>query len=79
MRHIDFMFQKFFHGVVIGSPHPIGQILNYDTKKEFQGRGRVHFDVALHVKDTPILDKNTNDEIVHVVSLMKVKTKIYMN
>lgn len=35
VRHIDFMFQKFFHGVVIGSPHPIGQILNYDTKKEF--------------------------------------------
>lgn len=33
VRHIDYMFQKFFHGVVIGSPHPIGQVLNYDTKK----------------------------------------------
>lgn len=63
VRYIDFMFQKFFHGVVIGSPHPIGQILNYDTKTEFQGRGRVHFHVALHIKDAPKL----NDEMIRFV------------
>lgn len=56
VHHIDFVYQKYVHGVVIGSPHPIGQILNYDTKKEFQGRGRVYFHVALHVKDAPKLD-----------------------
>lgn len=70
MRHIDLLFQKFFHGVVIRSPHPIGQILSYDTKKEFQGKGRVHFHVALHVKDAPKLDKNTDDEIIRQTYFM---------
>ena len=67
VRHIDYMFQRFFHGVVIGAPHPIGQVLNYDTKKEFQGRGRVHFQIALHVKDAPKLDENPDDEIIDFV------------
>ena len=43
VRQTEHVFQTFFNGVVIGSPHPIGQILNYDVKKEFQGRGLVHF------------------------------------
>ena len=67
VRHIDYMFQKFFHGVVIGAPHPIGQVLNFDTKKEFQGRGRVHFHIALHVKDAPQFGKNTEKEITDFV------------
>ena len=57
------MFQKMFHGVFIGPPHPIGQILNYDVKKEFQGQGRVHFHVTLHVKDAPKLEENTAEEL----------------
>lgn len=36
VRHIDYMFQKLFYGVVIRSPHPIGQILRYDTKRDFR-------------------------------------------
>ena len=67
VRHIDNMFQRFFHGVVIGPPHPIGQVLNYDTKKEFQGRGRVYFHIALHIKDAPKLDENPDDETIDFV------------
>ena len=67
VRHIEYMFQRFFLGIVIGPPHPIGQVLNYVTKKEFQGRGRVHFHIALHVKDASKLDENPDDEIIDFV------------
>ena len=67
MRHIDYIFRNFFKGVVISSPFPIGEVLNYDIKKKFQGRGRVHFHIALHVKDAPKLNKNTHEEICELI------------
>lgn len=68
VRQTEHVFQTFFNGVVIGSPHPIGQILNYDVKKkEFQGRGLVHFFIALYVKDAPKLDKSSDSDIIKFV------------
>ena len=40
-RHIDFIFTKVWKDIISGL-HPVGQILNYDIRKEFQARGAAH-------------------------------------
>lgn len=37
-RHIDFIFRKLWGNVILSGIHPIGQILNYDIRKEMQSR-----------------------------------------
>jgi len=66
-RHIDYIFQKMFNGVLLSYPHPVSQILHYDLKTEFQGRGRVHFHLATHNLDAPRLDQASNKEVVQFV------------
>ena len=40
--------------------HPIGQILNYDDRREFQQRtGLEHAHVQVHIKDAPKIDEIT--------------------
>ena len=59
-RHIDFIFQQLWDKVILSGIHPVGQILNFDLRKEMQGRGTAHFHAALHVKNAPVLDKDSD-------------------
>lgn len=63
-RHIDFIFKKLWGNVILSGLHPVGQILNYDIRKEMQSRGTAHFHSAVHVKDAPIVDKDPDDDVV---------------
>ncbi|XP_077978182.1 uncharacterized protein LOC144433703 [Glandiceps talaboti] len=63
-RHIDYIFQKLWKCVILSGIHPIGQILNYDIRKEMQARGTAHFHAAVHVLNAPIIDKNTDNDII---------------
>lgn len=57
-RQIDYIFTKFLGPhVLMSGMHIIGQIINFDEAREFQGRCVQHPHVAIHVKDAPILDK----------------------
>ena len=47
--------------------HIIGQIINYEKTREFQGRCVQHPHCAIHVKDAPKLDENTDSEIVEFI------------
>ena len=62
-RQIDYIFQKLWGIVILGGMHPLGQIINYDDRDEFQKRGTEHFHATVHVKDAPIVDED-DDEIV---------------
>jgi hypothetical protein len=55
-RHIDYIFEQLWSKVILSGLHPIGQILNYDLRKEMQGRGTAHFHAAVHVHGAPKLD-----------------------
>ncbi|GAB1600976.1 hypothetical protein Ahia01_000375800, partial [Argonauta hians] len=48
-RHIDYIFQQLWGKVILGGLHPIGHILNYDDRREFQG--------------APQLDKSPIEEV----------------
>ncbi len=61
-RQIDFIFEQLWGKVILSGVHPVGQILNYDIRKEMQGRGTAHFHSAVHVKDAPKLDEATDEE-----------------
>ena len=48
--------------------HPIGQILNFDDRREFQNRGTEHMHAPIHVVDAPKIDENDkskDDEVVY--------------
>ena len=47
--------------------HPIGEIINYDERREFQARYVQHPHCAIHVKDAPKLDENSDSEIVEFI------------
>lgn len=66
-RHIDFIFRKLWGNVILSGLHPVGQILNYDIRKEMQSRATAHFHSAVHVKEAPIIDKNSDEEVISFV------------
>ena len=47
--------------------HIIGQIINYDEKREFQGRCVQHPRCAIYVNDAPKFDENTDSKIVEFI------------
>ena len=44
---------------------PLGEIVEYGIRVEFQGRGSPHAHCVLWVKDAPKYGVATNDEVVH--------------
>ncbi|XP_033759087.1 uncharacterized protein LOC117341337 [Pecten maximus] len=66
-RQIDFIFHKLWGEVILSGVHPVGQILNYDIRKEMQNRGTAHFHSAVHVKDAPVLDKDSDEEVIKFI------------
>ncbi len=61
-RQIDYIFEQLWGQVILSGVHPVGQILNYDIRKEMQGRGTAHYHSALHVKNAPKLDQASDEE-----------------
>ena len=44
--------------------HPIGQILNFGDRREFQNRGNEHMHVLIHIVDAPKIDGNKGSGVV---------------
>ena len=66
-RHIDYIFEQLWKCVILSGEHPIGQILNYDMRKEMQARGTEHFHSAVHVKDAPRIGKDTDTDVIKFI------------
>ena len=60
-RQIDYRFTQVFKNVILSGMHPIGEILNYDDRREFQGSGVEHCHGLAHVKDAPRVDIDSDD------------------
>ena len=52
-RQIDYVFKQSWGKVILSGMHQIGQILNFDDRREFQHRGTEHLCAPIHVVDTP--------------------------
>ena len=66
-RQIDYIFQQLWGKVILSGIYPIGQILNFDDRREFQSRGTEHMHAPIHVVDAPKIDENTNSEVIEFI------------
>ena len=62
-RQIDYIFKQLWGKVILSGMHPIGQILNFDDRREFQNRGTEHIHSPIHVVDAPKIDENEDNPV----------------
>ena len=55
--------EAFFSEYLLSDAHPLGHITDYVIKIEFQMKGSPHAHFLLWVKDTPKIDKDSDDVI----------------
>ena len=53
--------------VFLSGLHPIGYILNYDDRREHQGKRTEHFHTPIHVLDAPNLDEHDDDVVTDFI------------
>ncbi len=66
-RQINYIFKNLWGKVILSGMHPIGQILNYDDRREHQGRGTEHFHTSIYVFDAPKLDEHSDDVVTDFI------------
>ena len=50
---IGYLPQQLLSKIILGDMHPIGQILNFNDRGEFQSRVMEHMHAPIHVVDAP--------------------------
>ena len=60
-------WRNFVGKVILSGMHPIGQILNFDDRREFQNRGTEHMHVPIHIVDAPKINENEDSEVVEFI------------
>ena len=60
-RHFQFRLDTFFKSFLKSSAHPLGEIVDYAIRIEFQNRGSPHAHCVLWVKDAPKFGQDPND------------------
>ena len=66
-RNFEHMVQLFIKHVLKSDEVPIGEIVDFFYRVEFQQRGSPHIHVLFWVKDAPHYEQNANEEIIHFV------------
>ena len=59
--------KSFIKDVIRSPANPIGEIVDYYYRTEFQQRGWPHIHMVAWVKDAPILDEDSDDEVIEFV------------
>lgn len=66
-RHFDFQVQKFIHHVLKSSVNPVGKILDYFYKVEFQMRGSPHIHMMIWVENSPVIGEDSIEDILSFI------------
>ena len=66
-KQIDYVFQQLWGNVIFSGMHPVGQILNFDDRREFQNRRTEHMHASIHLVGAPKIDENKDSEIVEFI------------
>ena len=66
-RQIDCVIKQLWSKVDLSGMHPIGQILNFDERREFKNRGTEHMHAPIHIVDAPKIDENEDSEVVEFI------------
>jgi biopolymer transport protein ExbD len=66
-RHFDYRLNLFINQVIKSRAEPIGHVTDYCIRIEFQQRGSPHAHMLFWVRDSPKLNIQTDQEIVHFI------------
>ena len=66
-RYFDHRVQEFLNTVIKSSCEPIGKLLDYFYRVEFQQRGSPHIHMLVWIENAPTLETNSEREIVQFV------------
>lgn len=66
-RYFDHRFRMFMSQILRGKNHPLGKIVDFFYRVEFQQRGSPHIHLLLWIEYAPIYGKATNEEIQNIV------------
>ncbi|XP_042269742.1 uncharacterized protein LOC121898666 isoform X1 [Thunnus maccoyii] len=66
-RMFDFRWHVFLREVLMSPSHPIGKIKDYFYRVEFQQRGSPHVHCLFWIENAPLIDKNTDEEVVEFI------------
>ncbi|XP_059198565.1 uncharacterized protein LOC131978809 [Centropristis striata] len=66
-KMFDFRWHCFLKEVLMSPSNPIGKIKDYFYRVEFQQRGSPHVHCLFWIENAPIIDKNTDEEVVQFI------------
>jgi len=66
-RHFQFRVKTFFKEIIVNKNSPLGAVVNYVIKVEFQFRGSPHIHSFIWIKDPPELTKETKEEYIKFI------------
>ena len=66
-RNFEHMVQLFIHNFIKSSSHPIGEVVDFFYRVEFQQRGSPHIHGLFWIKNAPEYGKDTDQDIANFV------------
>ena len=66
-RNFEHMVQQFIHHFIKSSCHPIGEVVDFFYRVEFQQRGSPHIHGLFWIKNAPEYGKDSDEDIVNFV------------
>uniref|UniRef100_A0A8P4K4J2 ATP-dependent DNA helicase n=1 Tax=Dicentrarchus labrax TaxID=13489 RepID=A0A8P4K4J2_DICLA len=66
-RMFDFRWHCFLKEVLMSPSNPIGKVIDYFYRVEFQQRGSPHVHCLFWIENAPIIDKNTDEEVIQFI------------
>ena len=66
-RHFDHQVQRFLHRVLLNTLHPVGKVVDYFYKVEFQMRGSPHIHMLMWVEGAPNLDDDKEEDVIEFI------------
>ena len=66
-RYFDHRFQRFLFEVLFDKSHPVGEIVDYFYRIEFQQRGSPHVHMLLWVKNAPKTDTHSKCDVTDFI------------
>ena len=67
VRHFHYRLETFMKHVIMSNAKPLGEVIDYAIRIEFQARGSPHAHTLLWVKDAPQLNVQTDEEVCQFV------------
>ena len=72
-RYFDYRFQRFLFEVLLDSSHPVGEVIDYFYRVEFQQRRSPHVHMLLWVKNAPTT--NSTVDVINFIDKYLVCSK----